>query len=261
MIEIIQNSPMNSATDLQQALDQLLTHLQYDTGSFIYAPIGALPNRTPGKVYALINSGYKHDALIKAWSDDTDPGHNPLSHVISPTWRAMLNQTLPQQFFLHQMLMHDSLYSVAEKRWIQSLIDLGFSELCVTPVHTSDKSYYALSCLKKASNPIQDTVFTAETQASLLYLTHQFARISQQQKLTHPVLKKQNKLLSPRENECLHWSARGKSAAEIADILSLKTETIRSYIKSMLKKLNADNKPQAIAIGYELGLLGGQEQT
>jgi len=68
---------------------------------------------------------------------------------------------------------------------------------------------------------------------------------------------KQNTLtLTPREQQCLHWSAQGKSAIETAEILGIKQETVRSYIKSFLKKLNADNKTQAVAIGYELGLLG-----
>ena len=249
---------LENIEQLNQALDQLLEKIGYDTGSFIYAPVGKLPNRTPGKVFALLNSGFRHETLIRAWSAEADPEDNPLSHTISPTWRMMLNQTLPQQFFLQEMLDSDTCHSIAEKRWLKALIELGFSELCVTPVHASDKSYFALSCLKRSDSPVARQYFSAQTLASLLYVSHQFARICQQRDLLEQAGSKQKRILSPRESECLLWSAKGKSAAEIADILSLQTETIRSYIKSMLKKLNADNKAQAIAIGYELGLLGGR---
>jgi LuxR family quorum sensing-dependent transcriptional regulator len=53
--------------------------------------------------------------------------------------------------------------------------------------------------------------------------------------------------LAPREIECLKWTADGKTAWEIATILSLAERTVREYLDSAAKKLGAVNRPQAVA--------------
>ena len=247
-------SQISSKQQLAQIQAELIQQLGYDAGSLIYAPVGKLPNNTPGPVYALINTGFAENELIPNWSAQAE--QNPLSHVISPTWRMTLSQTLPRQFDLQQMIQDsEQEHSIAEQHWLQSLINQGFKELTVTPVHFADKRYFALSCLKRRDNPSPTEAFTPQTQAELLFCSHKLAQLCQDLGLAIGL--KQNTLtLTPREQQCLHWSAQGKSAIETAEILGIKQETVRSYIKSFLKKLNADNKTQAVAIGYELGLLG-----
>lgn len=44
-------------------------------------------------------------------------------------------------------------------------------------------------------------------------------------------------LLSPREIECLHWTALGKDNKDIATILTLSEHTVRDYLKSAKLKL------------------------
>jgi DNA-binding CsgD family transcriptional regulator len=53
--------------------------------------------------------------------------------------------------------------------------------------------------------------------------------------------------LSPREVECLRWTAAGKSGEEIAIILSLSSHTVVSYLKSAMRKLESVNRMQAVA--------------
>ena len=247
-------SQITSRHQLEQTQTTLIQQLGYDAGSLIYAPIGRLPNNTPGPVYALISTGLAENELIPNWSAQAE--QNPLSHVISPTWRMTLSQTLPRQFDLRKMVQDSQQdYSIAEQNWLQSLIDQGFKELTVTPVHFADKRYFALSCLKRRDNPSPTAHFSSQTQAELLFCSHKLAQLCQDLGLVTG-LSQNNLSLTPREQQCLHWSAQGKSAIETAEILGIKQETVRSYIKSLLKKLNADNKTQAVAIGYELGLLG-----
>ncbi|MBC3435242.1 autoinducer binding domain-containing protein [Pseudomonas sp. BW16M2] len=61
--------------------------------------------------------------------------------------------------------------------------------------------------------------------------------------------------LSDRELEVLKWSAAGKTAADVAMILSLSTSTVNFHIRSVITKTNASNKAGAIAIAALRGLL------
>jgi len=58
--------------------------------------------------------------------------------------------------------------------------------------------------------------------------------------------KNNDSLLTPREREVLSWMARGKSYTQIADILYVDKETIRSHIKNIYGKLEVHSKADAI---------------
>ena len=61
--------------------------------------------------------------------------------------------------------------------------------------------------------------------------------------------------LSPREQECLRWTAAGKTSAEIAIIIDLSEHTINSYLGSICQKLNAQNRAHAVSKAMRLSLL------
>lgn len=52
--------------------------------------------------------------------------------------------------------------------------------------------------------------------------------------------------LAPRELECLHWTAKGKDAATIAQILNISEYTVRDYLKSARHKLGCSTIAHAI---------------
>lgn len=64
-----------------------------------------------------------------------------------------------------------------------------------------------------------------------------------------------NPALSEREGEVLRWLARGKSVTEIATILELSPETVRTYSKRIHDKLGAHNRVGAIIKALKLNLL------
>lgn len=61
--------------------------------------------------------------------------------------------------------------------------------------------------------------------------------------------------LSPREHDVIQLMADGLSIGEAAQTLSLSEFTVRDYIASAVKKLNAKNRTQAVAIALRLGLI------
>lgn len=61
--------------------------------------------------------------------------------------------------------------------------------------------------------------------------------------------------LTEREREVLKWTADGKSASEIADLLTVSKNTVDFHIKNAVRKLKTANKTAAVVRAAMLGLL------
>ncbi len=61
--------------------------------------------------------------------------------------------------------------------------------------------------------------------------------------------------LTDREKEVLRLTAEGDEAPEIASRLHLSTGTVRNYLTSVVTKLNARNRVDAVRIAHESGWL------
>jgi NarL family two-component system response regulator LiaR len=72
----------------------------------------------------------------------------------------------------------------------------------------------------------------------------------------HPLLAQ----LTPREFQVLGLIIEGKASKEIAVILNLGVETVRSYRKTMMKKLNVNNVAGLIRVALAAGLAGKIQQ-
>jgi transcriptional regulator EpsA len=64
-------------------------------------------------------------------------------------------------------------------------------------------------------------------------------------------------LLTPREIEILSWMQKGKSNAEIGQILSISQLTVKNHVQKILRKLGAHNRTQAVAKGITLSITRG----
>lgn len=61
--------------------------------------------------------------------------------------------------------------------------------------------------------------------------------------------------LSPRERECLRWTARGKTAWEISEILKLSQGTVTWHLNNAKAKLGVYGKSHAVVKALMLGLI------
>jgi DNA-binding NarL/FixJ family response regulator len=61
--------------------------------------------------------------------------------------------------------------------------------------------------------------------------------------------------LTDREREVLTWVGRGKTSSEIATILGLSERTVNFHCDQAVKRLDAIDRTQAVAIAIGLGLI------
>jgi DNA-binding NarL/FixJ family response regulator len=61
--------------------------------------------------------------------------------------------------------------------------------------------------------------------------------------------------LSAREREILRFLSEGKSNKEIAEALGISPDTVRTYVRRAMAKLEADTRTQAVAIAIRSGLI------
>ena len=62
-------------------------------------------------------------------------------------------------------------------------------------------------------------------------------------------------VLSPREKECLKWTADGRTSTEIGKILSISEHTVNHHLYGGMQKLDATNRIHAVTIAFRTGLL------
>jgi DNA-binding CsgD family transcriptional regulator len=60
--------------------------------------------------------------------------------------------------------------------------------------------------------------------------------------------------LTAREMEILRWMQKGKSNADIGQILSISQLTVKNHVQKILRKLGAHNRTQAVAKGMSLSI-------
>lgn len=61
--------------------------------------------------------------------------------------------------------------------------------------------------------------------------------------------------ISPRETDCLHWAARGKTNWEIGEILSISENTVRYHLKNAFLKLGTNTRSSAVNRALSVGII------
>ncbi|WP_017305971.1 response regulator [Spirulina subsalsa] len=89
------------------------------------------------------------------------------------------------------------------------------------------------------------------------YLDPQVARLVMNNLHSPTSMEKREALhtLSEREMEVLKWIVEGKSNNEIAEILYLSPNTIKTHVRGLMNKLSVDDRVQAAVIALRSGLV------
>ena len=70
-----------------------------------------------------------------------------------------------------------------------------------------------------------------------------------------PQVKEQFSGLSAREREVIAWTAQGKTARQIGEILGITKRTVDHHTQRAEHKLSANNKTHAVALAIHYGII------
>jgi transcriptional regulator EpsA len=74
-----------------------------------------------------------------------------------------------------------------------------------------------------------------------------------------PAAARPQALVTPREQQILRWVREGLSNQEIAQVLEISPLTVKNHVQKILRKLNAGNRAQAVALALARQLIGAAE--
>ncbi len=108
--------------------------------------------------------------------------------------------------------------------------------------------------VSRSGEPISE-IELRDKEIKLAWLT-QMAHLGMSRILTAKLMPEATAPLTDREIQVLRWTADGKTASEIADILNISERTANFHIANAITKLNAPNKTAAVIRAGMLGMLG-----
>ncbi|MGD9536377.1 MAG: LuxR family transcriptional regulator [Alphaproteobacteria bacterium] len=168
-----------------------------------------------------------------------------------PYYRACFEGTLP--FDWNDVQSRETLHPIERQAW-HYLADFGLGRGMTIPLHLPGGRFAVVSAIVDRSRA--DWLGIRErTYESMFRLTHLFHKSIHDRGLEAQVPCAMSVRLSPREIECLRWSAGGRTAQDVANILDRSVETVRLHLKNAINKLGANNRTQAVAKATQLGLL------
>ena len=242
-----------------------LKSMGFSGGAFSYTPVSRLPDGSPGLIKCAfpINLSeetlahwLQHASLPGMTSNPDDLADVPLNHHNDPIRRQMIMRLRPKHFDMEKLVREKSdIRNSQNLKWVKALMGFGVRESYSIPVFSGLGEYWSLAALRYEGDP-QLPEFSLDDLGQLHWLAlnlsqfcidHLNWREMGTEKMKHN--------LYPRELECLYWASQGKTAIETAEILGIKTETVRKYVKLANGKLGARNTLHAVTIALQIGYL------
>lgn len=151
------------------------------------------------------------------------------------------------------LIWSEQMYSEHNRELWEEARAHGISHGMSVPVHDrpGTKSMFSLARdqpLERGSKEVDRVLAGARVLASC---TH----VAMTKIIVPDLLRASDPKLTPREKECLLWTAKGKTAAEIGMILNISEATAVFHLNNVVRKFNVANKTQAIAVGVAMGLV------
>lgn len=135
-----------------------------------------------------------------------------------------------------------SIQSVTKKQFqiLNEAADFGLVNGMSMPIFVPGISPTSFS-ISGDNNDINDEIFPLLYVISI-YFHEAVLRIRSLRKNS----KNEDPNLTPREKECLHWVAAGKSDGVIADILNISSNTVHYHIENAKKKFDLPTRVQTV---------------
>lgn len=184
-------------------------------------------------------------AMFNNYPHQWQKRYNECGYIqIDPTVRHALKSTLP-------VVWSNKLFEPAREMWEEARahgLHAGWAQ-----ASRDASGSVGLLTLARSTEQLSDGELTANL-GKMVWLT-QYAHAGMARLLTSKLSPETKVSLTAREKEVLRWTAEGKTAYEISQILSISERTICFHITNVVSKLGASNKTQAAVKAAALGML------
>jgi LuxR family quorum-sensing system transcriptional regulator CciR len=160
----------------------------------------------------------------------------------------LLTSSKGAPFLWDDVLARESL-SAKQKLMFNECHEAGLQNGVTVPVHGPGGASYAVSLATDGRARDNTPHF-----ATLQILATQFL-LAYSQIAHKPAVSTRRLHLTERERECLTWTARGKSAWAISEIIGVSEHTVNFHLKSVMKKLDTCNRVAAVVTAVRMGLI------
>jgi DNA-binding CsgD family transcriptional regulator len=247
-------SDIHDDEELRSAMKGVLDELGMSAGAFSYSPISILPGGQPGVIHYGLGVNLDEE-LVQNWYQFNKQQHS-INQKFDPVRRIMSQRLLPQRIRMADLLDdRKATRNVAAANWVRTLMEAGVRETFHVPVFTSRCEYWTFAGLRFFDNPREDDLSESE----YAYLAWAAKRLVwtciDRLHWREAAFDAQDVPITPREQDCLFWTAQGQTAEDIAALLDVSTETVRKHLKNVSRKLDARNKTHAVVLAHRLGIL------
>jgi DNA-binding CsgD family transcriptional regulator len=232
-----------TSADLQGILEEAVSPVGYEF--FAYQIVQA-PNIEAGaKRHAAGISNYpgtwrRHD-ISSAYVND-----NPVTQQVH-------QRRTP---FIWQEKINSDTLSTRQKRPFGDTTDMGVRNGLTIPLLPRMGETASLSLIPEIGHESPQMMRASLNTVHILaeFFHARASRIVMEEQLSH-ASRRRKSFLSNRERETLTWVARGKSSWDISHILNISEKSVNFYIESVIVKLQASNRTQAVVKAIMLGLI------
>lgn len=163
---------------------------------------------------------------------------------VDPTVQHALKSTLP-------IVWSNQLFEPARDMWEEARghgLRFGWAQ-------ASRDARGAVGLLSLARSADQLTTEELSVNQAQMSWLAQYAHAGMARLLTPRLAPETEVVLTAREKEVLRWTAEGKTAYEISQILTVAERTVNFHINNVVAKLGTSNKTQAAVKAAALGML------
>ncbi|MES0168090.1 LuxR family transcriptional regulator [Mesorhizobium sp. M0027] len=135
-----------------------------------------------------------------------------------------------------------------ERRVFDEAASFGLMSGISVPLHGPDGSFAVMSFARPCDREFPDKAI-GWLQLAALHFHLRVAKFSSSNAVGEVPD------LSPREKECILWTAKGKSSWEIGIILGISVNTVNFHIKNVMRKMDAASRTVAAITAVNFGII------
>ncbi|MGX7877107.1 autoinducer binding domain-containing protein [Mesorhizobium sp. ORM6] len=191
----------------------------------------------PGRRYPAVMLNYPHE-----WQERYfEMGYDKIDPIIK-TSRKRAGAFRWSEVYNHASTTED------ERHFFDEAATFGLRSGISVPLHGADGSFSIVSFARPLDREFKNRAVTYLQLAAFQFYQRaaKFINAGGVEEIPY---------LSPRENECILWTARGKSSWEIGNILGISINTVNFHIKNVLRKLDVSSRTAAAIKAVNLRII------